>query len=158
MQTGRKEFLRLMATAAVLRPFAANASPQQRATSEERNQQTFAQRVIEDYAAALGCALCYIGDRLGLFKTMSQSGPVTATDLARKTDLNARMLREWLNGMAAARYLEYRPSDKTYLLPTDHAYVLANRGIIPDVPGRTVPIPHVGVLSCAANSKDVRNG
>jgi hypothetical protein len=114
MQTSRKEFLRLMAAVAALRPFAADASPQQTATTGERNQQPpFPQRVIEDYAAALGCALCYIGDRLGLFKTMAQSGPVTASDLARKTNLNARMLREWLNGMAAARYLEYRPADIT---------------------------------------------
>jgi methylase of polypeptide subunit release factors len=127
MQTGRKEFLRLMAAAAALRPVAANASPQQTATTGEGNQQPpFPQRVVEDYAAALGCALCYIGDRLGLFKTMAQSGPVTAADLARKSDLNARMLREWLNGMVAARYLEYRPADKTYLLPKDHAYVLAD--------------------------------
>lgn len=131
MQTGRKEFLRLMAAAVALRPSAANASPQQTPTTGERNQQPFAQRVIEDYAAALGCALCYIGDRLGLFNTMAQSSPVTAVDLARKTDLNARMLREWLNGMVAARYLEYRPADKTYLLSNEQASVLADEEASP---------------------------
>src|SRR5436190_7951261 len=36
------------------------------------------------------------------------------------------MLREWLNGLTAAGYLEYRPLDKTYILPNDHAEVLAD--------------------------------
>lgn len=125
MQTGRKDFLRMMAAVAALRPSLANAAPQQTAGTGERKQ-PFVQRVIEDYAAALGCALCYIGDRLGLFKVMAKSGPVTAVDLARKTHLNARMLREWLNGLTAAGYLEYRPLDKTYILPNDHAEVLAD--------------------------------
>ena len=72
MQTGRKDFLRMIAAVTALRPSLANASPQQTAGTGKRKQ-LFVQRVIEDYAAALGCALCYIGDRLGLFKAMPSS-------------------------------------------------------------------------------------
>ncbi len=65
MQTNRKEFLRLMAATAVLRR-AAHGAPQQAATPVE-DQGQFTARVIEDCGAALRCALCYIGDRVGLF-------------------------------------------------------------------------------------------
>jgi 2-polyprenyl-3-methyl-5-hydroxy-6-metoxy-1,4-benzoquinol methylase len=89
-------------------------------------QEQFAARVLEDCGAALRCALCYIGDRVGLFRAMANSGPITAAELARQTQLNERLLREWLTGLAAARYVEYRPADKTYLLSPEHANVLAN--------------------------------
>jgi hypothetical protein len=100
-----------MAAIAVL-PRAAKPSPQQPATAAPDELQ-FAARVMEDCGAALRCALCNIGDRLGLLKAMADSGPVTAAELARRTNLNARLLREWLNAMAAASYLEYRPADRT---------------------------------------------
>ena len=124
MRPNRKEFLRLMAAAAWLRPIAP-ASPQPAAPTAETQDQ-FTARVLEDCGAALRCALCYIGDRVGLFRAMANSGPVTATELARQTQLNERLLREWLNGMSAARYIEYRPADKTYSLSSERAAVLAN--------------------------------
>jgi 2-polyprenyl-3-methyl-5-hydroxy-6-metoxy-1,4-benzoquinol methylase len=124
MQPNRKEFLRLMAAAAWLRPVApASAQP---AAPGAETQDQFTVRVLEDCGAALRCALCYIGDRVGLFRAMASSGPVTATELARQTQLNERLVREWLNGLTAAGYLEYRPTDKTYLLSPEHASVLAN--------------------------------
>lgn len=123
MRTDRKTFLRMMAAVAVL-PRGAKSSPQQTATAAPELQ--FAARVMEDCGAAIRCALCDIRDRVGLFKAMADSGPVTAAELARKTALNARLLREWLNAMAAANYIEYRPVDKTYRLPKEHAAVLAD--------------------------------
>jgi hypothetical protein len=118
-----------MAAAATLTR-AANASSQQAATATE-SKEKFAERVSEDIAAALRCTLCNVGDRLGIFKSMATSGPITAAELAHKTELNPRMLREWLNAMAAARYVEYRPGDKTYLFSKEHAYVLADEETSP---------------------------
>ena len=43
---------------------------------------------MEDIGAAYRAPLSYIGDRLGLFKVMASSGPVTAAELAQKTGLN----------------------------------------------------------------------
>jgi ubiquinone/menaquinone biosynthesis C-methylase UbiE len=130
MQTGRKEFLRMMAAATLLAR-GGKAAPQQAASPATGGTEQFAERVLEDCGAAFRCALCNIGDRLGIFKTMAASGPVTAPDLARKTSFNARMLREWLNAMAAANYIAYRPSDKTYLLPKEHAPILADEETSP---------------------------
>lgn len=129
MLSSRKDFLRLIGAGTALQPLA-RTSPQQTAQSAP-SQQPFAVQVTEDCGAALRCALCNIGDRLGLFKAMADSRPVTAAELARKTQLNARILREWLNAMAAASYVEYSPKDKTYTLPNEHALVLANEETSP---------------------------
>jgi SAM-dependent methyltransferase len=124
MQKGRNEILDLLASAAATRA-ASKASPRQTAAAAESKDQ-FVARVMEDCGAALRCALCNIGDRLGLFKTMAGSGPLTVAALAHKTGLNARMLREWLNAMATASYVEFRRADQTYVLSPDHASFLAD--------------------------------
>ena len=113
----------MMAAAALARPLRL-ASQQSPGTASAAEQ--FSERVLEDCGAALRCALCNIGDRLGIFKTMATSGPLTAAELAGKTRLHPRMLREWLNAMATAQYVVYRSADKTYALPPDHAPVLAD--------------------------------
>jgi ubiquinone/menaquinone biosynthesis C-methylase UbiE len=128
MLSTRKDFLRLLGVGAALQP--ARTSAQQTATSVS-GKQPFVARVTEDCAAALRCALCNIGDRLGLFRAMADSRPVTVAELSRKTQLNVRILREWLNAMVAASYIEYRPRDKTYILPSEHALVLANEETSP---------------------------
>ena len=129
MQKGRNEILDVLASAAATRS-AGNASPQRTATAAEDKDQ-FVARVMEDCGAALRCALCNIGDRLGLFKAMASSGPLTAAALARKTGLNARMLREWLNAMATASYVEFQPADQAYLLSAEHASLLADEELSP---------------------------
>jgi hypothetical protein len=46
-------------------------------------------------------------------------------ELAARTRLQVRYLREWLGGMAAAGYLEYDPSTLQYAIPAEHVPVLA---------------------------------
>ncbi len=49
--------------------------------------------------------LIHLGDRLGLYRVLDGAGTVTAEDLARRTGLHPRWLREWLRGNAAADLL-----------------------------------------------------
>ncbi len=86
----------------------------------------FAGQILTDIATTMQGALSYIGDRLGIFKAMAETGPVTVEELASKTGLSARYLREWLGAMTAARYVEYEAASKRYLLPPEHAAVLAD--------------------------------
>ncbi len=86
----------------------------------------FLGRAVDDVGTAMLGALSYIGDRLDLFRTLADTGPVTIPDLAKKTKLKSRYLREWLNAMTAAGYVEYRPESETYALPPEHAAVLAD--------------------------------
>jgi len=85
-----------------------------------------AQTVIGDVATTVHGALCYIGDRMGLFKAMMNAGPLTVDALAAKAGLNARYVKEWLGAMAAAHYVEYDAASDTYLFTPEYAAALAD--------------------------------
>ena len=85
-----------------------------------------AQLVVGDVGTVVHGALCYIGDRTGLFKAMAGAGPLTVEQLAGKTGLSARYVREWLGAMATARYVGYDAAADTYLLTPEYAAVLAD--------------------------------
>ncbi len=88
--------------------------------------QEMAFRVVGDMGGAFVMALGYIGDRLGLFKAMAGAGPLTSAELAAKTKLNERYVREWLRAMVAAEYVDYDPSIDKYVMTDEQAFVLAN--------------------------------
>ena len=50
--------------------------------------QELAQRVVADTGGTFTITLCYIGDRLGLFRLMAGVGVVSSEQLALKTDLS----------------------------------------------------------------------
>jgi ubiquinone/menaquinone biosynthesis C-methylase UbiE len=85
----------------------------------------FSKQVSNDIGAAMLGALSYIGDRLGIFSALAQAGAVTSVQLAEKTGLSERYLREWLGAMTAAGYVNYDAAAKTYAMPAEHAMVLA---------------------------------
>src|SRR5690348_12284327 len=88
--------------------------------------QELAFRVVGDMGGAFIMALGYIGDRLGLFKAMAGAGAVTSAELAAKTALNERYVREWLRAMVASEYLNYDPASERYVMTTEQEFVLAN--------------------------------
>ncbi|HVN91387.1 MAG TPA: class I SAM-dependent methyltransferase [Candidatus Binataceae bacterium] len=85
-----------------------------------------AQTVVGDVATVVHGALVFIGDRMGLFKAMMDAGPMTVEQLAAKTNLSARYVREWLGAMAAAHYVEYDGGADTYLFSPEYAAALAD--------------------------------
>ena len=85
-----------------------------------------AQQIVGNVGTCVHGALCFIGDRLGLFKAMKESGPVTSAELAARTQLSERYLREWLNAMAAAHYVAYDATSRQYHLTPEYAMVLAD--------------------------------
>ena len=87
--------------------------------------EAFADKVLVDYAGANAFFLASIGDRLGLFGELAENGTATSGELAGRTGLQERYVREWLGGMAAAGYLDYEPSTTRYSLPAEHVPVLA---------------------------------
>jgi hypothetical protein len=83
-----------------------------------------ARQVGTDFGAALTVALSYIGDRLGLFKVLSDGEPMTSTQIAQRTGLNERYVREWAATMAAAGYLDYQPGEGRFRMTSEQAMVL----------------------------------
>ncbi|HLW70791.1 MAG TPA: class I SAM-dependent methyltransferase [Candidatus Binataceae bacterium] len=86
----------------------------------------FAGLMTNDLGAAMQGALSYVGDRLGIFKTLASAGAVTSVELAAKTGLNERYLREWLGAMTAAKYISYDPAGSRYSMSREHAMILAD--------------------------------
>ncbi|HLO58994.1 MAG TPA: class I SAM-dependent methyltransferase, partial [Bacteroidales bacterium] len=86
----------------------------------------FAGKVIVDMGACISGALQLIGHELGLYKAMSDKGYMTPAELAEKTGTYERYVHEWLNNQAAGGYILYDPATRKYMLPDEHAFVLAN--------------------------------
>lgn len=87
--------------------------------------QQFVEQLLNDSATAIHGLLCYIGDRLGIFKTMSELDSFSLNELATSTRLNERYLQEWLGSMVAAKYVEYDSTTRKYFLPKEHRAPLA---------------------------------
>lgn len=93
---------------------------------DEKKLEAFIERVVLDVGTAMRGGLMYIGDRLGIFRALADSGPVTAVELSERTGLSERYLREWLGSMTTAEYVEHDGEHDTYLLPAEHALPLAD--------------------------------
>lgn len=87
---------------------------------------TFLARILQDLGGAFGIPLVRIGLNLGLYRTLQEAGPLTAGELARKTGLAERYLREWLSYNAASHYIEYDPTTLRFSMPAEQAAVLAD--------------------------------
>ncbi len=92
---------------------------------DENRAAEFTGRVLADSAAAATIVLAALGDRTGLFKDLAAAGPATSGELAARTGLAERYVREWLAGMFAAGYLDYDEAQQRYALPEEHAPTLA---------------------------------
>ncbi len=55
--------------------------------------------------------LIHLGDRLGLYRAMADAGPLTSHDLAARSDLDERWVREWLWAQAAAELVDHHARD-----------------------------------------------
>src|SRR3954454_14833358 len=95
----------------------------------------FVFRAVEEVGATLNAALVVMGDRLGLYRALAGAGGLTPVELARRTGISERYVREWLNGQAAGGYVEYDPSAGTYTLPPEQAVALTDETSPAYLPG-----------------------
>jgi SAM-dependent methyltransferase/DNA-binding transcriptional ArsR family regulator len=93
---------------------------------DESRAEQFTGRVLTDTAAAATVVMAALGDRLGLFRQLAQAGPATSGELASRTGLSERYVREWLSGMRAAGYVEFDPAEDRFWLPAEHVPTLAS--------------------------------
>jgi hypothetical protein len=61
-------------------------------------------KVVNDMGAVASAPMVVIGDKLGLYRELAKSGPLTSHELAQKTGTTERYVREWLNNQAAGGY------------------------------------------------------
>ena len=70
------------------------------------------------------CLMISLGHRSGLFDAMRGIGPATSEEIAARSGLNERYVREWLGAMLTGGVVEYDPGSQRYVLPPEHAAFL----------------------------------
>ena len=85
----------------------------------------FAGKVMGDISGAMASLMSALGVRLGLFGALA-GGPATSTELAGRTGLAERYVREWLWCMHSAGYVRHEGG--RFTLPAEHAAALAFEG------------------------------
>ncbi len=95
----------------------------------------FMGRAVVDIGATLHAGLVIIGEKLGLYKTLAESGPLTPAELAKKTGTNERYVREWLSAQAAGGYVMYGADSGKYVMTEEQAFALAQEDSPAYLPG-----------------------
>ncbi len=92
-------------------------------------------RLFADLSAGYGGVMVSLGDKLGLYKAMAGSGPMSSLEVARRSGCAERYVREWLNAQVAGGYVDYHSASATYELTPEQAAILAD-------PSSHVFLPH----------------
>jgi 2-polyprenyl-3-methyl-5-hydroxy-6-metoxy-1,4-benzoquinol methylase len=94
------------------------------ATAEERRD-ALVGRLFEATLGAFDLLGVYLGDRLGLYRTLSERGPCTSSELAEAAGIHERYAREWLEQQAMGEILgvenpQAEAGDRRYHLLEGH--------------------------------------
>jgi SAM-dependent methyltransferase len=102
-----------------------SATAQAQSINEDK-MNAFLGKVVGDFGASLSSALVYLGQKLGLYKAMTDAGPMTPVELAQRTNTNERYVREWLINQAAGGYAEYDPESGRFSLTPEQSVALTD--------------------------------
>lgn len=86
----------------------------------------FVHRFITDLGAAHHAVTVAVGDRLGLYRAVAETGPATAGQIAAAAGCDERYTQEWLNAQAASGYCEYDSRTGRYHLSPAQQACLAD--------------------------------
>ncbi|MCG8565824.1 MAG: methyltransferase type 12, partial [Desulfobacterales bacterium] len=110
---------------------------------------------------ALNLALA-IGYELEIFEAMEdETEPMSARELAKKTGLNPRYIKEWLGIMVTGEILDLHTDEggkEGYSLPLEHAAVLTRNAGAGNMGVYTQEIPLLTRIAHAAVVKDFKEG
>lgn len=116
-------------------------------TLDQSRVEAFAGQIAAEIGAALNAALVTVGDELGLYRAMADAEPVSAGELAARTNTHERYVREWLNAQAAGGFVSYDGAADSYTLPAEHAFILADE---------SSPVAMAGIFQVATTVMDGR--
>lgn len=74
-------------------------------------------------AAGFNCAVTVLGDRLGLYENLATQGPANSEELALRSGLHERWVREWLHHQACIGQIDYAAS-RFSISPEAHAVLV----------------------------------
>ena len=106
------------------------------ATTDEEQVAELLGRFVNDLGATASAGNVLIGDKLGLYQTLAEAGPLTPSELAAHTSTAERYVREWLPGQAAGGYISYDAETGRYSMTKAQALAFADpAGLV--LPGRS---------------------
>ncbi len=83
-------------------------------------------QILQDLGGAASTPLVRIGDQLGIYKALKDTQPITSSELAKRTGLAERYLREWLSAQAASGYVCCDARAGTFWLSPEQAAIFAD--------------------------------
>ncbi|EJF11673.1 methyltransferase domain-containing protein [Pontibacter sp. BAB1700] len=86
----------------------------------------FAHHVLDDLSAAERVRMSFLGSQLGLYKAMVNAGPMTVGQIARSAGASIKLVKRWVDSLAADGYLLHEPETDTFCLPEAHAIALTD--------------------------------
>src|SRR5438105_5163114 len=92
---------------------------------DEAKLEEFMGRMVGYMTGAMACLGVWLGDELGLYAALAQGGAQSAETLASQAGCHPRLVREWLDGQAAAGLVEYDAEGDIYSLGAEAAAALA---------------------------------
>jgi hypothetical protein len=110
---------------------ARGAAANQAAGTDEGRTEALVGRLFEAVLGAVDMVSVYIGDQLGLYRTLIDAGAPTPAELASRARIHERYAREWLEQQAVTGILEVddaaKPErERRYSLPAPHAEALVD--------------------------------
>src|SRR3954470_971805 len=97
-------------------------------TINEANLNALVGGILNDLGGAFSVPLVQIGESLGLYQALSENGPLSPGELAARTGLKERYLREWLSAQAASNYISFEPTTEKFSMTPEQSFVFANQG------------------------------
>lgn len=94
---------------------------------DEKKLNTLVGQVLQDLGGAFSVPLVQIGEKLGLYQALQDSGPCTVQSLAQKTGLAERYLEEWLSAQAASNYISFDSDTETFSMTEEQAFIFASK-------------------------------
>jgi hypothetical protein len=80
-------------------------------------------KMLGDLGGAFSVPTVRIGYRVGLFEALHKGGAATAAELAKRTGLAVRYVREWALAQAANGYVAFNAADERFSLTPEQAMV-----------------------------------
>ena len=104
--------------------------------------ETFVQRMSDATLGAFDIASAYLGLKLGFYRSLAETGPATAAELADRTGTDERLVREWLEQQGATELLAATnvEGEWRFALPADHAGVLLDADALDGVAGTVLSL------------------
>src|SRR5438105_15865450 len=93
---------------------------------DEAKLEEFMGKMVGNMTGGALCFSVWLGDELGLYRAMAGAGALSADDVAKRAECNARLVREWLDGQVAGGLIGYDAGSDSYELSREAAMALAD--------------------------------